>query len=509
MTPSLASAQRLVVKIGSALVVEPDEAAPRTAWLAGIAADIADAARARGGRDRGVLRRHRAGAAHAAACTQQRLRLEEKQAAAAVGQIRLAQAWSEALSAHGPDRGAAAADAGRYRGPPPLPERPRHAEHAAGARLHPGDQRERHRRHRGNPLRRQRPAGRARRRDDAGRPVDPAVRHRRALHRRPAARSGGRAHRRRSPAITPEIEAMGGEPPPGYSSGGMRTKLAAARIATQAGCAMAIALRPHRPAAAGAGGGRALHLVPAGAGGPLGAQALDRRRAGAAGHADGRCRRGAGAEGGAVAAAGRRARGRGRVRARRSGGGARARTASRWRAACRLMPAATRSASSATGRTRSRRSWAGAAATRSSTATIWCCCNPRPRNTGLHQSARRAERRPPINSSANWHDKTSPALSRGRSRPEPAAEGVANRQAPQNAGYFHPKSAPVLPTPSASEANRRANQARRPETAWRTSAGSMLYQAVPYQPWVYMEGFISTSPCPCAAQPCQSGLLSS
>ena len=42
-------------------------------------------------------------------------------------------------------------------------------------------------------------------------------------------------------ALTPEIEAMGGEPPPGYSSGGMRTKLAAARIATQAGCAMAIA----------------------------------------------------------------------------------------------------------------------------------------------------------------------------------------------------------------------------------------------------------------------------
>jgi glutamate 5-kinase len=42
--------------------------------------------------------------------------------------------------------------------------------------------------------------------------------------------------------ITAEIEAMGGEPPPGYSSGGMRTKLVAARIATAAGCAMAIAL---------------------------------------------------------------------------------------------------------------------------------------------------------------------------------------------------------------------------------------------------------------------------
>ena len=42
--------------------------------------------------------------------------------------------------------------------------------------------------------------------------------------------------------LTPQIEAMGGEPPPGHSSGGMRTKLAAAAIATQAGCAMAIAL---------------------------------------------------------------------------------------------------------------------------------------------------------------------------------------------------------------------------------------------------------------------------
>jgi glutamate 5-kinase len=42
--------------------------------------------------------------------------------------------------------------------------------------------------------------------------------------------------------ITDSIMAMGGEPPPGYSSGGMRTKLIAARIATGAGCAMAIAL---------------------------------------------------------------------------------------------------------------------------------------------------------------------------------------------------------------------------------------------------------------------------
>jgi glutamate 5-kinase len=57
--------------------------------------------------------------------------------------------------------------------------------------------------------------------------------------------------------ITDEIMAMGGEPPPGYSSGGMRTKLIAARIATGAGCAMAIALgKRDNPLAAIEGGGR-------------------------------------------------------------------------------------------------------------------------------------------------------------------------------------------------------------------------------------------------------------
>ena len=42
--------------------------------------------------------------------------------------------------------------------------------------------------------------------------------------------------------LTPEIEAMAGEARPGYSSGGMVTKLGAARIALAAGCRMAIAL---------------------------------------------------------------------------------------------------------------------------------------------------------------------------------------------------------------------------------------------------------------------------
>jgi len=60
------------------------------------------------------------------------------------------------------------------------------------------------------------------------------------------------------PAITPEIEAMAGKAPPGYSSGGMVTKLTAARIAVGAGCRMAIADgRILNPLAAIDGGGRA------------------------------------------------------------------------------------------------------------------------------------------------------------------------------------------------------------------------------------------------------------
>jgi glutamate 5-kinase len=43
------------------------------------------------------------------------------------------------------------------------------------------------------------------------------------------------------PAITPEIEAMAGDPVSGLSKGGMKTKITAARTATAGGCAMVIA----------------------------------------------------------------------------------------------------------------------------------------------------------------------------------------------------------------------------------------------------------------------------
>jgi glutamate 5-kinase len=63
--------------------------------------------------------------------------------------------------------------------------------------------------------------------------------------------------------ITPDILAMAGEAAPGYSSGGMVTKLEAARVAVAAGCAMAIAAgtQPH-PLSALLKGARCTWFVP-------------------------------------------------------------------------------------------------------------------------------------------------------------------------------------------------------------------------------------------------------
>ncbi len=239
-TPSLASAHRLVVKIGSALVVDQDEAAPRTAWLGGIAADIADLHR-RGAEVIVVSSGAIALARRTLRLTQKRLRLEEKQAAAAVGQIRLAQAWSEALSAQGLTAAQLlltlddTEDRRRYLNAratlstllqlgciPVINEN----DTVATTEIRFGDN------------------------DRLGARVAEMMQadvlvllsdidglYTADPRRDPVAAE----HIPVVAAITPEIEAMGGDPPPGYSSGGMRTKLAAARIATQAGCAMAIA----------------------------------------------------------------------------------------------------------------------------------------------------------------------------------------------------------------------------------------------------------------------------
>jgi glutamate 5-kinase len=240
MSPALATARRIVVKIGSALIVDPDTAAPRAAWLAGVAGDIAQLVA--GGAEVIVVSSGAIALARRRLnLTGTKLRLEEKQAAAAVGQIRLAQAWSEALSAHN----LAAAqllitledteDRRRYLNAratlstllglhciPVINEN----DSVATAEIRFGDN--------------DRLAARVAAMLQADilvllSDID-------GLYTSDPRKNPEAAHIPVVAAMTPEIDAMGGEPPPGYSSGGMRTKLVAAHIATQAGCAMAIAL---------------------------------------------------------------------------------------------------------------------------------------------------------------------------------------------------------------------------------------------------------------------------
>ena len=98
--PSLATFRRIVVKVGSSLLVDSGAGALKRGWLASLAADIASLHKEK--RDVLVVSSGAiALARRSLGLHQRRLRLEEQQAAAAVGQIRLAQAWSEALSARG------------------------------------------------------------------------------------------------------------------------------------------------------------------------------------------------------------------------------------------------------------------------------------------------------------------------------------------------------------------------------------------------------------------------
>ena len=96
----LAAARRVVVKIGSALLVERSTGRVNRAWLETLAEDVA------GLRKRGqevvlvssgaiALGRRQLGLPAG------KLALEQSQAAAAVGQIRLAHAWKEVLEPHG------------------------------------------------------------------------------------------------------------------------------------------------------------------------------------------------------------------------------------------------------------------------------------------------------------------------------------------------------------------------------------------------------------------------
>jgi glutamate 5-kinase len=235
---ALAGSRRLVVKIGSALLAA-ENGEVRRPWLAALADDVARC------RSRGqevilvssgaiAIGRRQLGLAG------RRLRLEEKQAAAATGQIRLAHAYQEALARHG------ITVAQILLTPDDTEERRRHLnaratfgqllalgavpvvnenDTIATGEIRFGDN--------------DRLAARGAQMTSADLLVllsdidglyssdprqDPTARHIEVVGE-----------------ISAEIEAMAGEAAPGYSSGGMVTKLAAARIAMDAGCHMLIA----------------------------------------------------------------------------------------------------------------------------------------------------------------------------------------------------------------------------------------------------------------------------
>ena len=263
--PSLRTARRVVVKIGSALVVDEGSATPREAWLAGVAADVASL-RARGVEVILVSSGAIALARRALGLTRKKLRLEEKQAAAAVGQIRLAGAWAAALAGVGLNAAQLlltledSEDRRRYLNAratlgtlltlgciPVINEN----DTVATAEIRFGDN--------------DRLAARVAEMVEADALV--LLSDIDGLYTADPRSNPAAAHLPVVPHITDEIMAMGGDPPPGYSSGGMRTKLIAARIATGAGCAMAIALgKQPNPLRAMEQGARCTWFLPEGEG---------------------------------------------------------------------------------------------------------------------------------------------------------------------------------------------------------------------------------------------------
>jgi glutamate 5-kinase len=236
---SLASAKRLIVKIGSALLVDEESGGIRRKWLDALADDVA-ALRERGTEvilvSSGAIavgRRHLGLATGA-------LRLEEKQASAATGQIRLAHAYQETLARH------QITVAQILLTLDDTEERRRHLnarstlntllkmgavpvinenDTVATAEIRFGDN--------------DRLAARVAAMISADTLV--LLSDIDGLYTADPRKDTNATHIAEITEMTSDIEAMAGEAPTGYSSGGMVTKLAAARIAMSAGCRMAIA----------------------------------------------------------------------------------------------------------------------------------------------------------------------------------------------------------------------------------------------------------------------------
>ncbi len=241
---SLASSRLLVVKIGSALLVE-ESGAIRRGWLEALADDLA-ALKAQGKQPVVVSSGAIAVGRRRLGLTQRIPKLEEKQAAAATGQIRLAHAYQEALARHDLTVAQVLLTLGDTE------ERRRHLnarqtlttllklgaipvinenDTVATSEIRFGDN--------------DRLAARVAAMIGADTLV--LLSDIDGLYSADPRQDPGARHLPLVERLTPEIEAMAGTAGSAYSSGGMVTKLAAARIAVSAGCRMAIAdgRQPH------------------------------------------------------------------------------------------------------------------------------------------------------------------------------------------------------------------------------------------------------------------------
>jgi len=231
------AAPRLVVKVGSALLVDA-EGRLRRRWLEALAEDLARLA-GRGQQPVVVSSGAVALGRRILGLERRVLHLEEKQAAAAVGQIRLAQAWREALTAVGLETAqilitlddteirrryvnarATFETLLRLRVVPVVNEN----DTVATAEIRFGDN------------------DRLSARVAVMLAADTLVllSDVDGLYTADPARHPDARHISEVPVITPEIEAMAGESSTRVGTGGMITKLAAARIATEAGCTVVL-----------------------------------------------------------------------------------------------------------------------------------------------------------------------------------------------------------------------------------------------------------------------------
>jgi glutamate 5-kinase len=260
--PSLTDFRRIVVKVGSSLLVDAKASRANETWLASLAADIA----ALHAEKRDIL----VVSSGAIALGRARLRLpsgalklEDSQAAAAVGQIELARTWAEALGRHDIRAGQILVTLGdteerrrylnarstidkllEWRAVPVINEN----DTVATNEIRYGDN--------------DRLAARVATMASADllvllSDID-------GLYDRPPGEGADAKLIRLVPRITAEIEAMAGSAGSELSRGGMRTKIEAGKIATQAGTHMVIASgRIENPLRAIAGGRCTWFLTPA------------------------------------------------------------------------------------------------------------------------------------------------------------------------------------------------------------------------------------------------------